>query len=103
MATVDEVARLRRMTNLSVDNTTYTEQVLASIIDSYPSLEAAAAQVWTELAASYAASVDMSESGSSRSFSQLHRNALAMRDQFAAAADQTVPRGSSFTVGIERV
>lgn len=103
MATANEVAQLRRMTDVSTDDTVYTEEILASIIDSHPSIEAAAAQVWTEKAAKFAGSVDMSESGSSRSFSQLHKNALAMRDQMAAMADQSAPKAASFTVGVERV
>jgi len=103
MATVDEVAMLRRMTDIAHDDTLYTDAVLAGIIDASASIEAAAAQVWTEKAASFAGSVDMSESGSSRSLSQLHKHALEMRDKMAGAADGGgTPSGGSFTVQIER-
>lgn len=103
MATVDEIAMLRRMTDVARDDTTYTDDVLAGIIDASSSIEGAAAQVWTEKAAAFADQVDMSESGSSRSLSQLQRHALEMRDKLASASIPTGPRsGASFTVQVER-
>lgn len=104
MATVDELAMLRRMTNLEYNDSTYTDQVLAAIIDASSSMEAAAAQVWTEKAASFAGLVDVTESGSSRQLSQMQRHALEMRDKFAGVVAGTGrASGASFTVGVERV
>jgi hypothetical protein len=104
MATLDEVAMLRRMTDVSDEDSVYTEDVRASIIDSSESIEAAAAQVWTEKAARFAGAVDMSESGSSRSLSQLQKQALEMRKQFSGSGNGTSkPSGGSFTVEIERI
>lgn len=102
MASESEVFRLRRMTDVDDGDTTYTYEVLAQYIDDLGSLEAAAGAVWTEKAASAAALVDVTESGSSRRLSQLADQALKMRNHFTPDPDDDT-RGSSFTVGVERV
>lgn len=44
-------------------------------------------RIWHEIAASAATLVDTSESGSSRSLSQAHKNALTMAASFAPIVD----------------
>jgi hypothetical protein len=102
MATETEVLSLRRATGLDTNDPTYTYEVLAGIIDDLGSVEAAAGAVWTEKAASFAGVVDTTESGSTRRLSQLHQQALAMRQTFVPSPDDET-EGRSFTVGIERV
>jgi hypothetical protein len=103
MATDEEVARLRRMTDVAVGDTTYTYEVLAEFVDSNDTLEAAAGAVWSEKAAALAGLVDVTESGSSRRLSQLHSQALEMRKHFAPDDVTDDTGGRSFTVAIERV
>jgi len=100
MATTEQVASLRRVTALEIDDVIYTEQLLGGMIDDL-GFEAAAATVWREKAASVAGLVDTTESGSSRQLSQLRKGYLEM----ASAADPTQvgAGGVSFTVGVERV
>lgn len=100
MASLDEIGRLRRVTDLAEDDTTYTDSVLGGMIDDL-TFDVAAAQVWQEKAAAYASMVDVTESGSTRRFSGLVDNALKMSARLQPdPADET--RGRSFTVGIER-
>jgi hypothetical protein len=81
MATVDEITTLRRYVS-EPDETDYTDEVLATIIDASASLEAAAVEVWDLKAAAAATLVDISEGGSSRKNSDLLKNAQLMRDLF---------------------
>lgn len=98
MATVDQVARLRLLTDLPDDVTPYTDEYLSGLIDAY-GMDAAASLLWKEKAAKYAGMVDMTESGSSRKLSQLREAALEMANGF-----EPEPKTSgSFTWPIERV
>lgn len=99
MASEVEIARLRRMTDLAANDAVYTSELLSSLIDEI-GFEQAASSIWKEKAAGYASLVDTTESGSSRSLSQLSRQAL---DMATKVAPQNEPSGGSFTVGIERV
>jgi hypothetical protein len=101
MASDSDIARLRRMTDLSDEDSVYTDQLLGAMIDEL-TFEAAAASVWREKAASYAALVDTTESGSSRRLSQLHDQAVRMAGVVGPVTEE-VTKGGSFTVGIERV
>lgn len=105
MATDVQVAQLRRMTAISEDDETYTGDLLGRMIDDLGSLELAASTIWGEKAAVAAGMVDMTESGSSRSFGDLYAQALAMKKAFepVAADPDLPPSGGSFTVGMERV
>lgn len=105
MATSDQVAQLRRMVGEPTTDT-YTDGALSAVWDAAGSADGAAAVVWREKAASYAELVTTSESGSSRSMSDLHKNALAMASYYdKKVSDATAPVVSSgpFTVDIERV
>ena len=103
MATIDEVGQLRRMTATPEDDPVYTADLLGTYIDNLGTLEAAAAAVWAEKAAAASTLVDMAESGSSRSLSQLQKAALAMQNHFRPDEPATPTEGASFTVRAERV
>lgn len=103
MADQVDIDMLRRATGIMDDTEPYTDEALSALLDSL-GFNIAAAQLWEELAAKYSTAVDMSESGSSRSLSQLHRNALTMAGRYRELENQDVgtTRKSSYTVGIER-
>lgn len=92
MATAEEIAAFRLLINEPENVEPYTDAVLGVRIDSATSSEALAAQIWREKAATYAALVSVSESGSSRQLSDLHKNALEMAAAFGKA-DATAPGG----------
>lgn len=81
MASVELVAELRRKAGV-VGDAAFNDDDLSALIDSLGSVNMAAAEVWSQKAASSAALVDVSESGSSRSMSQAYKNALAMATHF---------------------
>ena len=74
MAIPEEIAQLR----LLIGTTDLNDDQLGAILDAEGSIEGAAAAVWESKAASSATLVNVSESGSSRSLSDVHKNALAM-------------------------
>lgn len=79
MATT-EIEQLRALTDGAEG---IEDAVLTEIITAEGSVKAAAVTVWRQKAASYASLVDISESGSSRSLSNLHKQALTMADTIA--------------------
>lgn len=82
MASSEDVARLRRLAD-AADTTEYPSQDLSDRIDvALGNVEAAAADLWRERAAGYAALVDTTEGSSSRKLSQLQAQALKMADQY---------------------
>jgi hypothetical protein len=107
MATVLEIARLRRLIGEPNDAAPWSDLVLADIIDNAEDLDLAALEVWEAKAASAASMVDTAESGSSRRLSQLHEQALKMVAHFRSAtmpADVPVDlAGYTYTLPIERV
>jgi hypothetical protein len=78
MASKEQITALRLLINEQDDKAPYDDIALSTRIDATPSTEGLAAQIWREKAAMYASLVNVSESGSSRSLSDLHKNALAM-------------------------
>lgn len=100
MASQETIDRLRRMTDLAADDPFYTDELLSDMIDELD-LDGASRQIWREKAASVSSLVDITESGSSRSLSQLRKAYLEMAGD-DAEEDTGVGQGS-FTIGIERV
>jgi hypothetical protein len=100
MATTNEIQQLRRMTGLEEDDEVYTDSLLGGYIDDL-GMTAAYKQVWTEKAAAVAALVDTTESGSSRSLSQLRKSYLEMAGSNDEEVVTTASR--SYTVEIQRV
>jgi hypothetical protein len=83
MATDQQVATLRPMID-EPDSTTYSDEILKTLIDQVEDdLDTAAAQIWEQKAARFSTLVDVSESGSSRSMSQLYKNAAAQATYYA--------------------
>jgi len=95
MATVEEIADLRELVNEPDDSGGWTDARLDEYIeetrdeDGATNLNAAAAKVWLSKATTYSTLVNVSESGSSRQMSDLHKNALALHDRFAGQAAST--------------
>lgn len=85
MATAEEIATLRLLIAEEVDELPYSDQVLGERLDASNSAAGLAREIWTEKAARYAELVNVSESGSSRNLSDLHKNALAMAGYFEAS------------------
>lgn len=82
MATAEEIAAFRLLINQPNDVDPYTDEALSARLDAAPSTQNLAKQIWLELASTYAQMVNVSESGSSRQMSDLHKNALAMAKAF---------------------
>ena len=91
MATVDQIAELRDLVAEPDDANGWTDEKLGNLIDASDSLNAVASQIWSRKAAMYATLVDVSESGSSRKLSDLHKNALAMGAFYATQGDGAAP------------
>ena len=90
MATAEEIAAFRLLIVEEKDELPYSDAKLSERLDLATSREALAAEIWREKAANFAHLVSVSESGSSRQLSDLHKNALAMAETFGKA-DQTAP------------
>lgn len=90
MATIDDVARLRRLTN-EPTTTVYGDLDLSGYIDGVENVELAAAEVWREKAARYAGLVDTTEGSSSRKMSQLRDAALKMAELYGGATVAVEP------------
>lgn len=82
MAT-SEIDLIRALTDGAEE---FTDVELQDILTAEGNVKAAAVHVWRTKAASYATMVTISESGSSRNLSDLHKNALTMADSIARSA-----------------
>ncbi len=90
MATDEQVATLRPMIG-ELTEASYTDEVLKVIIEQAENdLDLAAAVVWEQKASSYSTLVDVSESGSSRSMSQIYKNALAQAKYYGDKVTEEV-------------
>jgi hypothetical protein len=94
MATAEEIVSLRRMVNEPTNTAPWTDDTLGLIIDAAIDLDAAAASVWRSKAASVAHLVDISEGGSSRKMSEMHKNFLSIAEGYeqTSAANPALPR-----------
>lgn len=105
MADAADIARLRLMLGPNV----LDDLTLGQVIDASASTDPLewAALAWEATAGRYHALVDISESGSSRKMSDLHKNALAMatsyRKRITEAAVVEVSSGVSTTRKITRL
>lgn len=81
------VSQLRSKVGETRPDSAYDDDALQAYIDTAANnIDLAAALVWEDKAAGYAALVNTSESGSSRSMGDLYKNALAMADRFRKLA-----------------
>lgn len=79
MANVEDVLLVKRNTDSGGG---WTDEQIASALDSGLSVRAVTHEIWTSVAAQSALLVDVSESGSSRKLSDLHKNALTMAKHY---------------------
>lgn len=90
---------------LMVGTEMLTEDQIRAVIDlNEGDMDASAAQVWEIRAGRYHGLVNISESGSSRSMGDLHKNALAMAAMYRSKGEITaeVVTGRSGTRAIRR-
>lgn len=107
MATDHEIRRLK----LIVGSEMFTDEQLGEVLDAFEGeledkLDLAAAQVWEIRAGRYHTMVDISESGSSRKMSDLHKNALAMAAYYGKKATEDAveePGGGAGRSGTRRI
>jgi hypothetical protein len=85
VATAGEIAAFRLLIDEHDDAQPYSDLSLSTRLDGATSTQSLAAEIWREKAATYASLVNVTESGSSRSMSDLHKNALNMAKEFAGA------------------
>jgi hypothetical protein len=83
VATAEAIADFRLLIDEQADKLPYTDARLGERIDTAASIQALASEIWLEKAAAYAALVNTSESGSSRSLSDLQKQALTMAETFS--------------------
>lgn len=107
MATLEEIAELRRMIGEPGSDAPWDDAAVGVLIDASSSMNAAAMKAWEQKAASYASLVDISESGSSRRLSQLQEQALRMVTYYRNIVEGEIATGTdltgyAYTVPIER-
>lgn len=83
MATNDDYLRLRRMVGEDDGESKYTDTDLDIFLTQAGSMEGAAALVWGEKASAVADLVNINESGSSRSLSDLYDHASKQQAYYA--------------------
>lgn len=97
MATAAEIAAFRLLINEPNDVAPWTDAAINDFLDQYLNadgsvdLDWAASHVWTEKASSTVGLVDMTENGSTRKLSDIHKNMLSMAEMFRARS----PRASA--------
>jgi len=99
MATVEEIAILRRLINDTVEPYEYEDAVLEAYIDAATTVNAAAGTIWREKAAKYSTMVDVQEGSSRRSLGDLYEQALSLSKYFDGI---DLPPGSGMRPGRTR-
>ena len=91
MATPFQIQQLRNRTDIQSAEAPYTDEYMSLLIDARGEF-IAAAEIWEERAAKTSKLINMSEGGSSRNLSDIHKNALAMASKYRKdAADALAP------------
>lgn len=85
-----QVALLRKMVDEPTTAVYSDDELYLVLSQAEMDLDAASAEIWGMKAARFAGLVDTSESGSSRSMSQLYRNALQMKTMHEARIKEEV-------------
>lgn len=92
MATETQIAALRAMIGQPENAEPWTDEVIGALIDTAGGdLNLAAYNAWLSKAATASSMVDISEGGSSRKMSDLHKNALAMAAVFKGQISPDTP------------
>ena len=109
MATFEQIEQLRQFIAEPDNAEPWTDSDLEAMIEAHEgNIRLAASQIWTSKAASAAHLVNISEGGSSRQMSDVHKNALAMAQAFARTTVEIDPgtggvvRAPARTRAIER-
>jgi hypothetical protein len=76
MATTSEIAEVRQNVDEPTDQS-FTDNYISDLVDEH-GINGTSAIIWRKKAGDLAKLVNVSEAGASHSFSDLHRNALAM-------------------------
>lgn len=82
MASIADVRKLRALI-AEPDDSSYSDQALATFLEGSSGPESVAYEIWVEKAAKYAELVNISEAGSSRAMGDLHEQALTMVRHFS--------------------
>lgn len=101
MATPQDIAMVRRNTNEPTTES-YTDDEIGDYVDA-AGVSVATVIIWRQKAATYAELVDVSEAGASRKFSDLHKHALSMADEFEPKADGTTPGATTARAKVHKI
>lgn len=93
MATPNEIAELRGLIQEPSNEDPWTDEYLGGLIDRY-GIDRSAKSIWKQKAAGYVEIVNISEGGSSRSNSDIHKHALEMIDVFGDDGSGSASGGS---------
>lgn len=82
MATQEEIDAFKTLLPSNYETYGWNDTVIGALIDAGKSTNSMLMQYWDKVAAETAEFADMSESGSSRSLSVIHKNAVAMAKMY---------------------
>jgi len=88
MATQDEISAFKNLLPKNAADYGWTDELIGQLIDDGISQNAMLLRYWDKVAADTSEYVDMSESGSSRALSQIHKSALEMAKLFQGRIEQ---------------
>lgn len=94
MALADDVALAREYINELNDDNGWTDLRIATFVEAADNLHLAAADMWAVKAGTYVGLVNVSESGSSRSLSDLLRQAQEMERYYRERGNELAGVGS---------
>lgn len=101
MATEADIEEARRRTDSAAD---YTDEQIEAFLDSGRTVFDFARLYWESKAATFSTLTDVSESGSTRKLSDLHKNALAMAKHFGTdtAAEEVLQQRKGSRPAVRR-
>jgi hypothetical protein len=105
MATAQEIEAAKDLLPPGAEDYGFDEDKIAELLDAGTTGNAFLVAYWDKVATDTADLVDMSESGSSRSLSQIHKNALSMAKTFRDLLDKELnpaPTRSGIRSGVIR-
>ena len=88
MATPEDIAIVKSQILEESDSYGFDDAAISAMLDAGLSTTKTILAVWSGISAKTSSMVDVSESGSSRSLSQIHTNAQAMADWWKIKSDE---------------
>lgn len=85
MASAGDIATVRQYTGNLENADPFTDEFIGLLIDA-SGVASAVAHIWERLSVQYSTLVDVTEAGATHKFSDLFKNAVAMRDYWATKA-----------------